>query len=204
MWCRGLRLLPRGAVVSGLALLLSSCVNASSSSDADATKWIAYEGISDPAIFLFSDGEMYSGFPPVDIQSSEFQESFYPTSVLTDKDTGAACLVPSPPLDSAPSPIAIGAPPSAAFTGDFLCGKFRFKVSKCDEFPDVCVASFIRVYRIADDKLVNSYFWDKCRGVFLFSNADLTIDSNWTHAFVPTGSERLFKTNAGDCLPTTE
>lgn len=165
---------------------------------------ILYEGISDPAILIFAGDQMYSGPPPVDEGGLDFKSAFFPVAKMAARSNRGQCLFPSPPLDQNPSTIAIGAPAQGDFVGQFECGEFRFEVRGCEDFFTQCSSRFIRVFRTERNDLVNSYFWDQCRGVYLFSTEDLAEKDGWVHSFVPSGNQRLFKDRSESCVKLLE
>ena len=159
-----------------------------------------YQSLLDPVVWVIRDGEMYSGFEPVDYGSEDFQKAFVPLLRSESKTTGAECVFPASPMDEYGGTIAFGKPPGGDFEGSFVCGNFRFDVANCSEFGFECEARYVRVFSIPNNRYVNYQLWDRCRGIYLISSSDLSDrPEDWKHAGYPINGRGLFSTPSNEC-----
>lgn len=166
---------------------------------------VAYKGIVDEIVFIFKEGQMYSGLPPI-WDEDEGVEGAFVSTVRTAADIpGAECIFPAPPMDEIGGTIAFGRPPNNEFEGSFTCGKFRFEVESCAALEVNCGAKYIRVFSIPNDRYINYQLWDECRGVYLISSSDLVeVPADWKHAAYPIGGQGLFGNPRADCLTSDD
>lgn len=148
---------------------------------------------------------MYAGYAPVDYGSDDFNQAFVPTIRMAADVSGAECIYPAPPMDEYGGTIAFGKPSSNDFEGSFNCGKFRFDVAACSVFDVDCTARLIRVFSIPNGRFVSYQLWDECRGIFVISNGDISVEAeSWKFAEYAVGNRGLFGQMSTKCLTLSE